>query len=191
LFAVAAAAISLSACSTGKSAATSTRQSGASTKSQSSSSPHLAFLSSLGKPVQIGSTVPANGDVNPYGEAIVPSTVGKLTAGYVLVSNFNDKANVQGTGPTLVEISPHGKLTVFASIAVSSLSASQACPGGIGLSTALAILPGDWVVVGSAPAAGPSGAPANDNPNGCLIVLDPAGKVVETWSNPDINGPWD
>jgi hypothetical protein len=46
-------------------------------------------------------------------------------------------------------------------------------------------------VVGSVPAAGPSGAPAAANPNGCLIVLDSSGKVVETWSNPDINGPWD
>jgi hypothetical protein len=141
--------------------------------------------------VQISSTVPPNGDVNPYGVAIVPSTVGKLTAGDILVSNFNDKANVQGTGTTLVEVSPDGKLNVFASITASSLSSAQACPGGVGLSTALTILPGDWVVVGSAPAAGPSGAPANVNPNGCLIVLNPAGNVAETWSNADINGPWD
>jgi hypothetical protein len=83
----------------------------------------------LCEPVQIGSTAPPNGDVNPYGVAIVPSTVGKLTAGDTLVSNFNDKANVQATGTTLVEISPTGTLSVFASITPSSLSSREACPG--------------------------------------------------------------
>jgi hypothetical protein len=183
-------AIGLSACSTISAANPKTSQPPIPATSQAPSVSHRAFLSSLGTPTQIASTVPPNGDVNPYGVAIVPSTVGKLTAGDVLVSNFNDKANVQGTGTTLVEISPGGRLSAFASIKTSSLSSSQICPGGIGLSTALAILPGDWVVVGSAP-ADPSGAPANVNPNGCLVVLDPAGKVTETWSNPDINGPWD
>jgi sugar lactone lactonase YvrE len=52
------------------------------------------------------------------------------------------------------------------------------------------VLPGDWVVVGSLP-AGPSGTLPNVNPAGCLIVLNTAGKPVETWSNQDINGPWD
>jgi hypothetical protein len=41
---------------------------------------------------QIASTVPANGDVNPYGVAAVPASAGKLTAGNFLVSNYNDKA---------------------------------------------------------------------------------------------------
>src|ERR1700722_7190718 len=148
-----------------------------------------AFIKTLGSPVQIGSTVPANGDVNPYGIAVIPTSSGTLVKGDILVSNFNDKANVQGTGTTLVEGSPSGKLTQFANL--SSLPAGDHCPGGIGLSTGLAVLPGGWVVVGSIPAAGPSGAPANDNPVGCIIVLDSSGQVTETWSNPDINGPWD
>jgi hypothetical protein len=46
----------------------------------------------------LGSTVPANGDVNPYGVALVPRTVGKLVEGRFLVSNFNNSANLQGTG---------------------------------------------------------------------------------------------
>src|SRR5262249_44719656 len=44
------------------------------------------------------STVPANGDVNPYGVAFVPSgfpTDGKLNAGDLLVSNFNNSNNLQ------------------------------------------------------------------------------------------------
>jgi hypothetical protein len=147
------------------------------------------FLSTLGHLTTIGSTVPANGDVNPYGVAVIDASAGRLVRGDTLVSNFNDAANVQGTGRTLVEVSPKGKQTLFAKI--TSLPSGQHCPGGVGLSTALAVLPGGWVVVGSAPAAGPSGNPASTNPNGCLIVLNSVGHVIETWSNPSINGPWD
>ena len=45
-------------------------------------------------------TVPSNGDLNPYGLAVVPAGFpggGVLHAGDYLVSNFNDKANTQGT----------------------------------------------------------------------------------------------
>jgi len=100
----------------------------------------VAFLGQLHGLTQVASTVPANGDVNPYGVAVIPASAGRLTAGDILVSNFNDKANVQGTGTTLVEVSPAGKTSVFANIA--ALPAGQTCPGGIGLNTALAILPG-------------------------------------------------
>jgi predicted lipoprotein with Yx(FWY)xxD motif len=182
---VAATAVLLSAC--GSSSGSTTPSTTSSSSSQSSSS--APFLSSLGRIVVGGSTVPANGDVNPYGIAVVPASSGKLVKGSVLVSNFNDAANVQGTGTTLVELAPNRKQTLFAK--VGSLPSGQSCPGGIGLGTALAILPGGWVVVGSIPAAGRSGAPATANPAGCLIVLNSAGQVVETWSNPDINGPWD
>ena len=63
---------------------------------------------------QISTTVPANGDVNPYGIAVVPHTVGGLVQGDTLVSNFNSKANVQGTGTSIVEISPAGAVRLFA-----------------------------------------------------------------------------
>jgi hypothetical protein len=51
------------------------------------------------------STVPANGDVNPYGVAYVPAGFpagGTILAGDILVSNFNNSANLQGTGTTIV-----------------------------------------------------------------------------------------
>jgi hypothetical protein len=147
-----------------------------------------AFLSSLGTPTMVGSTVPANGDVNPYGIVVVPSTAGKLTQGDTLISNFNDKANAQGTGTTIVEVSPSGTMTTFATI--STLPTSDRCPGGIGLTTALSILPGGWVVVGSLP-SGAGGALPLVNPAGCLIVLNSNGAVAETWTNANINGPWD
>ena len=109
----------------------------------------MSFLGQLRAGSQIASTVPAEGDVNPYGLAVVPASAGRLTAGHVLVSNFNDKANVQGTGSTIVQVSPAGQTSLFADVA--RLPAGMACPGGVGLTTALGILPGGWVVVGSLP----------------------------------------
>jgi hypothetical protein len=126
--------------------------------------------------------------VNPYGVAVVQTTVGQLIKGDTLVSNFNNKLNVQGTGTTIMEVSPSGTATTFANI--GSLPVSDSCPGGIGLTTALSILPGGWVVVGSLP-TGSVGALPSVNPAGCLIVLNSTGQVAETWSNADINGPWD
>jgi hypothetical protein len=147
-----------------------------------------SFLGQLHGAGQVASTVPANGDVNPYGVAVVPASSGRLTAGDILVSNFNDKANVQGTGTTIVQVSPAGQTSVFASI--SKMPAGQACPGGVGLTTALGILPGGWVVVGSLPTTTGGALPGLD-PAGCLIVLNDQGTMVETITNNDIVGPWD
>jgi hypothetical protein len=153
-----------------------------------SSAQPAAFLGRLHGLTPVASTVPGNGDVNPYGVAVVPASWGRLTAGDILVSNFNDKANVQGTGTSLVEVSPAGKTMVFANI--SAPPAGQTCPGGIGLTTALGILPGGWVVVGSLPTTHGGVLPGLD-PAGCLIVLNDRGSVAETITNSDIVGPWD
>ena len=61
------------------------------------------------------STVPSNGDLHPYGVAFVPHgfAAGKLNPGDLIVSNFNDSANVQGTGTTIVSISPSGQQSLF------------------------------------------------------------------------------
>jgi hypothetical protein len=147
-----------------------------------------SFLGQLHAGTQIASTVPAGGDVNPYGVAAVPSTAGLLTAGDILVSNFNDKSNVQGTGTTIVQVSPGGQSSLFADIA--ALPAGLSCPGGVGLTTALGILPGGWVVVGSLPTMAGGALPRLD-PAGCLIVLNDQGTPVETITSKDIVGPWD
>ena len=42
-----------------------------------------------------------------------------LYQGNVLVSNFNDPANVQGTGTTIVQVTPGGKVSQFAQIAAT------------------------------------------------------------------------
>jgi hypothetical protein len=141
-----------------------------------------AFVGPLRHVSAIASTVPGNGDVNPYGVAVIPHSAGDLVQGNILVSNFNDKGNVQGTGTTIVEVTPSGKTRVFATINRNL----PTCPGGVGLTTALTALEGGWVIVGSLPTRGGriSGA-------GCLIVLDRWGHVRETFANPLINGPWD
>ena len=134
----------------------------------------------------IASTIPANGDVNPYGVAVVPTTAGSLTRGNILVSNFNNSANLQGTGTTIVQISPSGTVSLFAQINANSLPGP--CPGGIGLTTALVALKTGWVVVGSLPTTDGTSATAQA---GCLLVLDSKGNVVETFYGSLINGPWD
>ncbi len=151
-----------------------------------------AFLSQFGNVVPGPSTVPADGDVNPYGIVVVPESTGNLVAGGVLVSNFNDAANAQGTGTTIVQEMPDGTVSQFAQI--SQASTSGPCPGGIGLTTALSVLPGGWVVVGSLPTSangpGSAGTPQGTGA-GCLLVLNSTGQLVETWAGNGINGPWD
>jgi hypothetical protein len=144
------------------------------------------FLSHLSTVTVGPSTVPSNGDINPYGVAVVGRDDGALHSGDTLVSNFNDSGNAQGTGTTIVDVSPSGSQTLFAQITTGSLP--SACPGGIGLSTALSILKGGWVVVGSLPTTDGTAATASA---GCLIVLDSHGVVREVWSGGNINGPWD
>ncbi len=107
-------------------------------------------------------------------------------AGDVLVSNFNNHRNLQGTGSTIVEVSPGGSLSLFASLAPNKLPGP--CPGGLGLTTALVALRSGFVIVGSLPTKDGSSATMQA---GCLLVLDPSGSVVETLSGGPINGPWD
>jgi hypothetical protein len=134
----------------------------------------------------VASTVPANGDVNPYGVAVVTTSTGNLDQGDVLVSNFNSSANTQGTGTTIVEVAPDHTAKLFAQISAANVPGG--CPGGIGLTTALSILPNGWVVVGSLPTN--AGDPATSKA-GCLLVLNSTGHVVETFHGHGINGPWD
>lgn len=40
------------------------------------------------------STIPKNGDVNPYAVIIAPASAGAVHKGDVLIDNFNDKKNL-------------------------------------------------------------------------------------------------
>jgi len=144
------------------------------------------FIGPFNNVQTLSSTLPKNRDVNPYGVAVAPTTIGRLTTGDVLVSNFNNHRNLQGTGTTIVDVSPLGSVSLFADLAANKLPG--ACPGGLGLTTALVALRSGWVIVGSLPTKNGSSASMQA---GCLIVLNPDGQPVETISGGDINGPWD
>jgi hypothetical protein len=154
----------------------------------SARSPRAAtpFLATLHTTTTIGSTVPPNGDLNPYGVVAVGHSVGSLVGGDYLISNFNAKSNDQGTGTTIVQMTPGGKLSVFAQLSAKTLPGS--CPGGVGLTTALGLLPGGYVVVGSLPTTNGKSATAQF---GCLIVLNSHGQAVKTIAGSNIQGPWD
>ena len=145
-----------------------------------------AFLDRLAKIDTIASMVPTSGpalgDQNPYGVAVVPRGVGTLVRGDVLVSNFNDDRNQQGTGSSIMEVSPGGTARVFA--AVPRPTATPA----VGLTTALAVLRSGFVIVGSLPAPGGT---ANAARAGALSILDARGHLVGAIRGGDINGPWD
>jgi hypothetical protein len=135
----------------------------------------------------IVSTVPPNGDLNPYGVAFVPqgfqSGIGPLRPGDILVSNFNNSMNLQGTGTTIMRISPGG--------GVSTFFAGPPHPGGssgLGLSTALAVLQKGFVIVGNVPSKDGTGATVTP---GSLLVINNTGHLVSTISGPNIDGPWD
>jgi|HubBroStandDraft_6_1064221.scaffolds.fasta_scaffold214273_1 hypothetical protein len=142
-----------------------------------------SFIGPLSTVTTLSTTVPANGDVNPYGVAQVPVTKGSLVAGSFLISNFNNSMNVQGTGTTIVQISPSGGFSLFAQIDPNRIF----CPGGVGLTTALVALRSGFVIVGSLPTTNMG----TISGSGCLIVLNARGNVVETITGNYLNGPWD
>jgi hypothetical protein len=124
-------------------------------------------------------TIPSNGDVNPYGVAFVPqnfATGGPLAPGDILVSNFNNSTNAQGKGTTIVSISPTGQTSTFFQ-----------GPAGLGLTTALGVLPQGFVIVGSVPTNSSGTAQ-----QGSLLILNQFGKPVANLTNPALlDGPWD
>ena len=126
-------------------------------------------------------TVPSNGDVNPYGVAIVPKGFpkgGATASGDVLVSNFNNSANTQGTGTTIVSISPSGQTSLF-------FQGSS----GLGLTTALGVLKGGFVLVGNVPTTDGTAATIGAT---SLLVINSSGQQVGTISDPSLlDGPWD
>ncbi|WGY69170.1 hypothetical protein KEC55_04015 [Burkholderia cepacia] len=142
------------------------------------------FLETLHRHTLLVNTVPDNGDQNPYAIAVAPVSAGAIQAGDVLVDNFNNAANLQGTGSTIVNYRPSTKqMSLFATIPRDL----KACPGGVGLSTAMTMLKSGWVIVGSTPS---NDGTTSTKGAGCLIVLDPQGKIASTWSSANINDPW-
>ena len=108
------------------------------------------FLDSIHRQTTLTSTVPENGDQNPYAIVVAPVSAGVIAKDDVLITNFNNDGNLQGLGTTIVAFNPTTrKLTTFASLPRNLAG----CPGGIGLTTAMTMLKTGWVIVGSAPSA--------------------------------------
>jgi DNA-binding beta-propeller fold protein YncE len=140
------------------------------------------LLETLHRHVMRTSTIPENGDTNPYAILFAPVTAGKIHQGDILVDNFNNLSNLQGTGTTIVDFNPQTKkTTLFAKL-------PQHLPQcGVGLTTAMVMLKSGWVIVGSLPSTDGTTRTKGD---GGLIVLNSNGELATVWTGPDINGPW-
>jgi hypothetical protein len=134
----------------------------------------------LPPPQPVVSTIPSNGDVNPYGVAIAPL---HLAAGLVLqhddvlVTNFNNAENLQGTGTTIVRVDRGGHSSLFFQGTQTS-----------GLTAALGIVNRGYVFAGSLPTADGT---SNTVQAGSLLILDGNGTLVGQYANSSyIDGPW-
>lgn len=129
------------------------------------------------------STVPKNGDLNPYGVAFVPPGFpgGQLNPGDILVSNFNNSSNLQGMGTSIlrVQLSPQPMFQQTSTFATTGKVT--------GLTAALGVIKQGFVFVGSVPT---TDGTSNTVSAGPLLVLDASGNVVDTIMSPPLNGPW-
>jgi DNA-binding beta-propeller fold protein YncE len=142
------------------------------------------LLETIHKHITRTSTVTDNGDLNPYAVVVAPVSAGKIQQGDVLVDNFNNLSNLQGTGTTIVDYSPSTHKTFTFAKLPQDLAK---CPGGVGLTTAMTMLKSGWVIVGSTPSK--DGTTGTKGP-GCLIVFDSNGQLATVWTGPNINDPW-
>ena len=143
-----------------------------------------AFLEGVRKHTTLTTTVPDNGDQNPYAIVVAPVSIGKIQKDDVLIDNFNDLTNLQGLGTTIVDYNPTTKQTTLFAQVPRHL---PACPGGVGLTTAMTMLKTGWVIVGSTPS---NDGTTRTKGDGCLLVISPTGELVATWAGPEINSPW-
>ena len=150
----------------------------------SASAEPKGFLETLHRHKMLANTTPENGDLNPYAVVVAPVSVGDIEEGDVLVDNFNNISNLQGTGTTIVRYRPSTKETKLFAQVPQNL---KDCPGGVGLTTAMTLLKSGWVIVGSLPSTDGTTKTKGD---GCLLVFDAKGHHVSTWTSPTINGPW-
>ena len=131
----------------------------------------IGFLAKLpAQPTATYSTVPSNGDQNPYGIAALPRGI--------LVSNFNNSQNLQGTGSTIDVFRPGGKMTTFVQ-----------APSQVGFTTALGVLKKGFVIAGAVPTADGTSATVGQ---GALYIYNRFGKQVGKLASPKfLDGPWD
>jgi hypothetical protein len=133
----------------------------------------LSQLASV-KPTTIGSTIdPMNGDGNPYGLAIAPVTAGRITAGDLVICNFNNGANpsVEGQGTTVVGLHPTPAANVGGKpYRIAQDMKLQGC-------NSLAMLPDDSIAAGA----------FSSNMN---LLVSPNGTVNTPFASDSFASPW-
>jgi len=140
----------------------------------------------------VSSTIPGDGDLNPYGLAFVPDGFpagGTIKTGDVLVSNFNNNGNLQGTGTTIVKLTPNGTVAPSVPPGSNGNATTFFTSTPTGLSTALGVLQRGFVLVGNVPT---TDGTFTTIANGSLQVIDRHGNFLESLVDPNfIDSPWD
>jgi hypothetical protein len=128
----------------------------------------LSRLASV-KATTIGSTIdPIEKGGNPYGLALARATAGSITAGDLVVCNFNDGAtNTQGMGTTIVGLHPTAGATPYR---IAQNAKLQGC-------NALAVLPDDSIAAAA--------FSANQVP-----LVSAAGAVTTPFAADGFTSPW-
>jgi hypothetical protein len=130
--------------------------------------PSILSTMSLSSIAEIGSTVdPTAMQGNPYGLAIAPVTAGLITAGDLIVCNFNDSGGNEGQGNTIVGLHP---TTGAMPYSIAQSSALAGCD-------ALTMLPDDSISAAA--------FTANQNP-----LVTPTGTVNTPFSADTFGQPW-
>jgi hypothetical protein len=138
----------------------------------------LGTLTPTGAITTVGSTIdPSNGDQNPYGLVIAPSTVGLITKGDLVVCNFNNgnsgaTPNTQGEGTTIVGLHPAAGSMPYR---IAQSADLQGC-------NAITMLPDDSI---SAAAWSTMANPLGENP-----LVSATGSVATPFSSDNFAGPW-
>jgi hypothetical protein len=130
----------------------------------------LTVMTPTGAISTVGPTVdPTNGDQNPYGLVIAPVSAGLITKGDLIVCNFNNAANTQGAGTTIIGLHPG---TGSKPYHIAQSPDLLAC-------NALAMLPDDSIAAAS----------WNQSPNPNPLVTA-TGTVGAPFASDVFNDPW-
>jgi hypothetical protein len=139
----------------------------------------------------VSSTIPLNGDLNPYGLAFVPDGFapgGTIAPGDVLVANFNAKNNFQGTGKTIIRLTPNSAVAPAVPAGQKGNAVTFFAGHQPGLTQALGVLRGGFVIVGNVPT---KDGTSNTISDGKLQVADKNGKLVNTLTDHAFfDSPW-
>ena len=140
----------------------------------------------------VSCTIPPNGDLNPYGIAFVPKDFpsgGKIAPGDVLVANFNNLNNLQGTGVTIIKFTPSAGASSPRSFPRDRRAQRRRffTSKVTGLTTALGVLRKGFVIVGNLPSTDGTFKTTGWVPP----VIDRNGNLVKPLMDPTFSGPWD